>query len=480
MATPRPRRSLTPAATIVRTGFQSSALPNVPDAAGSAFKMEPWGINNQLPQEILKVVYDSGTAEACLDRLAQFIGGTGFADEVLGAEMANPAQTWNQLLGEAKHYAALGLGVVLLLRFTLSGEIGEVYCGETDCVRREKDGPRYVLNLKLAQGKAPAGENRVYLPYNPQATPEQLGEDVIAAAGSEAGYWGHLWHVYEKRPGRGVYPMPHYWAAKEDIESDAEVPRYDRKQIKNGFFPDAIFTLIGEKYSDVPSESWTPGENQTEDDRPYVKSPDRLAIENTLKALKGADTEATIMLNTVESETDKPQIDWVDKGPNSKGLTDMTNRIEGKVYRRMGVPPVLCGVAEAGMLGSNQQIVNSIKLFNLVVGPRRALITGALAHLFPARKWDVAPLNPVDYIDPAVVGKMTDDELRALQGLPPLEKPQPSQAQQTLQILSTASPLLATKLLDDLTTDERRALLALPPAAAQVPTPRPKAPKPAA
>lgn len=464
-----------PSAVAIRVGTASSAMPMPAFGSGEAIKVEPWGANNLLPQEILKVVYDSGTAETCLDRLGQFIGGHGFADKNVGQAMANPRQTFNELLAEAKHYAAFGLGMALALRFTHGGTDPEVYCVETDCLRREKGGSRFVLNLELAKGNAPNAHNRIYLPYDPMATAEQLSEEVIAAAATGS-YWGHLWFVFEKRVGRGLYPTPHYWAAKEDIESDAAVPRYDRKQIKNGFFPDAILTLIGEKYKDVDDESWVPGEGQTNDDRPYLKSPDRANIEKTVQALKGSDSESTIMLNIVESESEKPQIDFIDKGPNSKGLTDMTNRIEGKVYRRMGVPPVLCGVAEAGMLGSNQQIVNSIKLFNLVVAPRRALITDSLTRLFPGRDFAVAPLNPVDYVDPAVVGKMTDDELRALQGLPPLEKPQDTEAQQTLKALNGLSPLVATKVLNSMSADEIRALIGLLPVDAAGPTPLPAAP----
>ncbi|GAA4362771.1 hypothetical protein GCM10023185_31020 [Hymenobacter saemangeumensis] len=477
-ATPRPKFR-TPATALIRTGYVPTALPATPEGPAGTIKPEPWGSNNQLPQEILRVVYDSGTAETCLDRLAQFIGGRGFASKDVAGRMANPGQTFNQLLGEMKHYAALGLGVVLFIRFTFGGEVGEVYCGQTDCVRREKGGPRFILNLKLAQGKMPAAENRIYLPYDPQASAAEISEQVVAAVGSEEGYWGHCWHVFEKRPGRELYPVPHFWASKEDLESDAALPRYDRKQIKNGFFPDAVLTLVGKKYDDVPAQpGWQPGEGQTADDEPYMESPDLTAIKTQLKELKGAESEASILLNVVESETEKPQIDWVDKGPNSKGLSDMTARIEGKVYRRFGVPPVLCGVSEPGLLGNNQQIVNSIKLFNLVVEPRRVLITHALGHLFPSLDFGVTPLNPVEYIDQAVVAKMTDDELRAVQGLPPLEKPQDTQAEKTLKALNGMSPLVATKVLEELTSAEIRSLAGLAPITVQ--TPRPKAQKPAA
>jgi hypothetical protein len=416
-------RTRTPASKLLRTGSQAAVLPlALPEGkGGEVVKVEPWGANNLLPQEILRVLYDSGTATTCVERLGLFIGGKGFASEATAKAMANPLQTFNQLFAEAAESAATGLGVAYVLRFTYGGELAEVYVADVDCLRREKDSDRFVVNPKLAIGKMPVDHNEVYLPYDPLATPEQLSEQVIAAAGSEAGYWGHLYFSFARKMGRKRYPIPDWWASKEAIEADAETPRYDLKQFRSGFYPDAIITVVGKKYDDVPAdESWQPTEGQSQYDQPMVKSPDREAIEKDLAALKGASTGASILLNTVESENEKPQIDWVDKGPNSKGLTDATNRIEGRVYRRMGVPPVLCGVAEAGVLGSNQQIVNSIQLFALTVNPRRALCVEPLQQWFPHLDFTVDPLDPVDYIDPMVAEVMTPDELRATRELPPL------------------------------------------------------------
>ena len=416
------RTRRTPTTALLRTGPHAEALPAaLPEGkGGQPMKVDAWGPNNLLPQEILKVLYDSGTAETCAERLALFIGGRGFASQITAATMANPLQTLDQLLAEAAESAASGLGVAYIVRYTYGGEVGEVYVADVDCLRREKDGDRYVVNPRLAQHKMPNAENRVYLPYDPLATPAELSAQVVAAAGSEFGYWGHLVWAFPCKLGRKRYPTPTWWAAKEAVEADAEAPRYDLKQFRNGFYPDAIITMVGAKYSDVDQEGWTPGEGQTADDQPLVKSPDRIDLEKNLKALKGSQSEASILVNTVESEAEKPQIDWVDKGPNSKGLTDATNRIEGRVYRRMGVPPVLCGVSEPGLLGSNQQIVNSIQLFGLTVNPRRALCTGPLQQLFPHLDFTVAPLDPVQFIDPAVAAVMTPDELRATRGLPAL------------------------------------------------------------
>lgn len=201
-----PRPSTGPLTT--RTSSVTPALPVLREQTGSgAVRVYNWGDNNQLPQELLRLAYDSGTAEACLRILGQFIGGKGFADPTTAAAMANPEQTFNDLLAEAKHYAALGIGVALALRFDYAGQHPDIYVVEAECLRRERDGSgRYVLNDRLAVGQFRPADNRLYLPYHRQATAEQLAAEVLAAAESAGGYWGHLWWNFEARVGRKRYP----------------------------------------------------------------------------------------------------------------------------------------------------------------------------------------------------------------------------------------------------------------------------------
>lgn len=471
------KRRTTSTTALLRVGLPSTALGAAPlpvDGKGVRLKLVSWGKDDNLPQDCVRIVYDSGTAEACVERLSQFIGGEGFASESTANFRANDEQTLGELLDEAKDYAGFGFGVVLVVRYTYGGQRGDVFVEPADCTRPAKEGGYYVVNYGLAEGKRAAGDNRVYLPYNPRATEEEIAAEVLAAVESEAGYWGHLVWSFGKKVARTQCPVPSYYSGKEDIENDAALAKYDFKQSNSGFFPDAVMTVVGSKYNAEADPDFVPGPGQTDNDAPDVESPDLTDVKKSVKALKGAQSDSSVLLLTAESKEELPQLDFIDKGPNSKGLTDGRNRIVSAVCRHMGVPPVLIGVAEAGMLGNNQQIINSIKLFNLTVGPRRRQIIAPLKKLFPEiTDWTVKPLNPVDYIDPAVAAKMTEDEIRAFGGLPALEKPQSTEAQRTLQALAGLDPVTRQQVLADMTEDERRALIGLAPV--QAPKPRPKA-----
>ncbi|SNC67345.1 hypothetical protein SAMN06265337_1919 [Hymenobacter gelipurpurascens] len=468
------RRSST--VSLLRVGAPSSVLnaPPAPvGAGGEKLKLITWGANDNLPQECLRIVYDSGTAEACATRIAQFIGGKGFASKATATMRANDEQTLNDILAEAKHYTGMGFGAAIVCRFTYGGQRGDVFVEPADCTRPEKGGlGRYVVNYGLAEGKRAAADNRVYLPYNPLASEEEIAEEVLAAVQSEAGYWGHLVWSFEARPGRTQCPVPSYYAGKEDLETDAALARFDKKQAANGFFPDAVMTVVGSKFAAYADPEFVPEAGQMADDAPDIESPDLAAVKAQVKQLKGSESDSSVMLMAVDTKDEIPDINFIDKGPNSKGLTDMRNRITGAVCRHMGVPPVLIGVAEPGMLGSNQQIVNSIKLFNLTVEPKRAEIIAPLAKLFPElTDWTVKPLSPVDYLDPIIAEKLTDDEIRAFGGYPELEKPQSTEAERTLQALAGLDALVANKVLEDLTEDERRALVGLGPKTTPKPVP---------
>ena len=444
---------------------------------GEKVKIISWGGNNMLPQDVIRIVYDSGTAEACIDKLALFIGGDGFTNQITAETRANEDQTLNQLLAEASYDLAFGFGAALIVRYTYGGEIGEVFVEEAGCVRKEKDGlGRWVVNYGLNEGKMNTADNRLYMPFDPKASKEELAEQVLAAVASPEGYWGHLYFAFTTKTGRQHYPVPSYYSGKEDLETDAAIAKYDLKNTVDGFFPDAYLTVVGPQYRGGYDEDFKPGPGETPEDAPWQESEALNELKETLKGMKGSKTGASIGITVVDSKDEIPDLQFFENGPNSKNMTDMVNRIVGKVCRLIGVPPVLIGVQEPGMLGNNQQIVNSIKLFGLVVKPRRKIFTEALAQLFPGLDLSVTPLDPVDYIDPAVIAKMTDDEIRALRGLPPLEKPQDTEAEKTLKALNGLSPLVANKVLEKMTDEEVRSLIGLPPAedSTTPPTPTPE------
>ncbi|MDV7390364.1 hypothetical protein RZS08_03380, partial [Arthrospira platensis SPKY1] len=93
-----------------------------------------------------------------------------------------------------------------------------------------------------------------------------------------------------------------------------------------------------------------------------------------------------------------------------------TERLAKKICRHMGVPPVLIGIETAGKLGSSQELVNMMKLFDLTLSRERLKIENALKLLLPelADKIKIEPLRLFTDLPPEVMATMSANELRDL------------------------------------------------------------------
>ena len=104
------------------------------------------------------------------------------------------------------------------------------------------------------------------------------------------------------------------------------------------------------------------------------------------------------------------------------------------------------GYADASILGNQQALANaSLELANSVESDQNE-IEEDFTLLFGG-EWKLTKFMPVNYIPDQVWTKMTDDEIRAVGGLQPLETTTPSATEKVLQTLNTLSPLLAAEIV---------------------------------
>jgi hypothetical protein len=82
--------------------------------------------------------------------------------------------------------------------------------------------------------------------------------------------------------------------------------------------------------------------------------------------------------------------------------------------------------------------------------------------LYPGMDWSISEYMPINYIDPALFDKMTEDEIRnKLLGLPPKETDASGEGDKVVKAINSLSPLVANKVLESLTADEIRSLIGL-------------------
>ena len=371
-------------------------------------KMFNYGMNNLLPNELLKAVEASVTASSCRNRRHEFIEGKGLQDRSIASLKLNPKQTSDDLIAELSDVVGLFKGVPLNVKYNAAGEPFYVYVLPFENVRKTDDGQFY-LNEKLSEGTDPKTERIYFDEFDRYETPESRMRRVRAQI-AEYGYQtGDIVYLFAKKAGQKNYPIPVAWAGMEDIEADAALSRLDWRNVKKGFRPDAILTTIGEI---------------DDEDKDEAGKTDQDYFDETVKEFTGEDASPIMHIN-VEKADQRPQLDTFSQEKVLNSTTEATDRIGKRVCRSIDVPEVLIpGFAKQGQLGNVQEILTILKLFQNSVNRDQRLISRALEQLFPLLDWTIEPLVIIEELPDWLLDSLTEDEKRQLGGYEPKEKPE--------------------------------------------------------
>jgi hypothetical protein len=334
-----------------------------------------FGDTDNLPNEIIEIVNDSGTARACIKRLSQFIAGRGFSSE--GGTQANPQQSFNSVLGDLSNNVSYLEVVNYRVLFDNSGQPERAYSVPAQLLRRQ--GPNtYRYNPLMGYvGELP--KDNVWLQgYDPKEAPASRTKRVSEQINKYGKHWGDI--VYHFKKGLGihndVYSIPSYYSGINDIESDAGVSKIEKRNIKKGWRTPIIV-------STGPIDHFQKDENGKTQFEKFAE---------VIKSFTGEDAGAVLHLEGATNEA-KPVVTTIDVAEILDATDRATERVGRKVCRHMGVPPILVGFETAGQLGNVEELKNTMDLFRLSVVEYQALISDALKIAFPQRNWAILPLE---------------------------------------------------------------------------------------
>lgn len=385
--------------------------------------------DNLFPQNILRYIGESGTATSCVEALNQYIYADGFVDEVLGKELINEKQTWNQLLSESTPFVSNFQGIAYHVSRNVQGGIEKLKPIPFECIRKALSGeyifnPTYSLTEKLDTKK-----DVVYPAFRGvQITPEEVKEHILKYGVDK----GEVLYHFKKKPGQPHYPIATFFSAISDIETDAENSKYELECVNNSYLPSGIITFVG----DIDDENEDDSGN-TEWDHIDKTLGDFTGNNKDEKGESGRQKLAVFHSKTKEEIPVYQQI-------NNEGIftaVDLsTKRVSEKVARAFGVPPFIIGLGGNVSFATNI-ISDNITLFNNRVKVLQGIITEALQMCFPEKDFTITQLNPVRYIAPEVYAKLTDTEIRDLAGYKTEETKTQSSISlaQTLGVGSTTS-----------------------------------------
>ena len=256
----------------------------------------------------------------------------------------------------------------------------------------------------------------------------------------------YLIYYKEYRPDLGVYPMPDYTSAIPYLESDAEIANFTLQNIKNNLSAGYVISFANGQ----PTEE------------------EMANIERRFKDYAtGADNAGKPLLSFTDQNSDHPQILPIPVNGQDERFINLNNQIREEIFTAHGITsPQLFGIKDNAGLGNNaDEIVVASQLYqNLQIDPEQKVFNELINSILnfngvsghPVRLQKIEPVQRY-FSETAILGAMTQDELREKIGLSQSE----IETNKVAEAIGILSPLVATKVLDNMSIEEIRELIGL-------------------
>jgi hypothetical protein len=367
-----------------------------------------YGEFDNLPNVIITAVDNSGTATACVNRLAQFIQADGFIGEGMDNIQANSKQKLTAILGEQAQNVAYFQGYALRLVFNVEGNIAKIFNLDIKTLRRVGQG--FEFNPLMGEVGKDETETRLIPEFDIDRTPQErraLIAEQIKRYGEQV---GEVLYIFKKGMGRyyDIYPIPPYYSAIEDIISDGKISQLDLRNISQGFRTPVVI-------------STGPIDDQNEDEDGKTAQD---YFDEALEGFTGEDASPILHLKGATEEF-KPTITVIDLAEILDQTEKTSERIAKRVAKIIGVPDVLIGMETSGKLGNVQELKNQMALFALSLYRMQQMIKEgydvikpllALKGMENVQELDftISTLKPFDFLPESVINNLTSEEQKEL------------------------------------------------------------------
>lgn len=225
--------------------------------------------------------------------------------------------------------------------------------------------------------------------------------------------------------GQDWYSLPKYSSALNFAFLSGELSYFAKSNIQNSIFPSFAIMF--------------PKRPQSEEEKNVLRQ--------TIDKLKGAHNAGKTAAFFANSQEQLPKIESLPTNSNDKLFQEASGLNTEQICFAHTIDPILMGVRTTGSLGSGSDIKQAYVIFEKnVVMPLREQVQDIFNELLHIAKLSVAEfqINNFQIINETIVEIEGD-------------------ASKTQDALNAMSPLVATKVLEQMTVNEVRALASLPP-----------------
>jgi hypothetical protein len=226
--------------------------------------------------------------------------------------------------------------------------------------------------------------------------------------------------------GQEWYPLPKYTSALNFAYLSGELSYFAKSNIQNSVFPSFAMMF--------------PKRPQSEEEKNVLR--------NTIDKMKGAANAGKAVAFFANSQDQLPKIESIPTNQNDKLFQEASGLNTEQICFAHTIDPILMGVRTTGSLGSGSDIKQAYVIFEKnVVMPLREQVVDIFNDILRIAKINADfTINNFQIINETIVEIEGD-------------------ASKTSDALNSLSPLVATKVLEQMTPNEVRALASLPPIA---------------
>ena len=250
-----------------------------------------------------------------------------------------------------------------------------------------------------------------------------------------------VYYYKSYRPNLKTYTLPEYIGAVPAIITDAEIANFHRAEIQNSFKGSKMVTFV----NGIPSD----------DEMQSTKR--RLN-----KQFSPTDGAGQIVIDFADDKDRVAIIQDLDSGNFQDKYNALNDTIQQEIFVGHKITsPMIFGVRVQGQLGGRAEMIDAFNLFtNTYVAPKQEVQEQIFNIFAPVKgKLKIKQLEPImpSFSEATLSQILTKDELREVIGRKPLEVT--NVISNVADSLGALSPLVATKVLNQLTPNEVRAII---------------------
>lgn len=389
-----------------------------------------YGVRNDYPEYLLELFNKSAKHNAIIRNKVHYISGNGWTGNEQYIDNINRSESLNDITRKISMDIELFGGAYLEIIWSANKTISEIWHCDYTKFRTNKDNTQFWYKQDWKETKKMPD---IYPAFNPKIP---KGKQIL--------------YIKEYRPNQNAYSLPSYFGSLNYIESDIEVSKHVLGNAKTGFSASKLITLPN-------------GEPSSEE-----KNEINRQFKNTYTGADGI----KYMLSFVNDASRKPIVDDLGQSDLTKeDFSRVDELIQTNIFSGHQVTtPSIFGIAVAGKLGTRTEMRDGYEIFkNTYVNGKQIFLESVFNMLAGYsgvnEELKIIPTEPigVDFSEAILTQIMTEDEIREKIGLAKKEEKINATNQDVIDAINSLSPLVANKVLEQLTPNELRALISLSP-----------------